>query len=257
MRCFDIKDIDYHALIKELSLTSNHPYSLHVRNHLLAPYAANPPPLSINDQDAWTTYQSYRRGAQVTAFGDVPTHVLASAARTEGALDQYEGLWGVATVFPAYAPGWVKLDADTEMESDIWHDLRVSMWLSSEHTIEIAASSDEKRRTNVREEALIDYVFHDFVPSAARNFDAEAEGNRATREAIVDLFAVNDAWVKVLRAWTEAGDSKVKLTRANPCMMFIKSEEDAISSIQTSSDTTLHFSTIQEADMPMVRAIED
>lgn len=237
---FNVDQIDYQALVSELSQEPNYPYSLHLRNHLIAPYVALPYPPPAHEQDAWKTYTNYRRGAQLIAIGNVPTTILKGSVSKNGAMEQ-AGPWGVAVLFPAYSSNAVAEKENEKAKSSqtaIWHSMRLSLWLNSESNgTGLAATFENVKIAEKEDIILLHSIFNDFLPRAIQNL-VKIQGQTAvsttfdqstTLDHMVDLFAVNDAWVRILDQWTKERHSTIKLTRANPCMSFIKSELDSLS----------------------------
>jgi hypothetical protein len=102
--------------------------------------------------------------------------------------------------------------------------MRLSIWLSSEPLRPNPASSEgREEEASQGEEAILDFIFHEYVPGAAQKL---AGLDKA--EYVVDLFAINDTWVRVLKKWTDNGDSIIQVTRANPCMTFVKPEGEEV-----------------------------
>lgn len=229
MKTFAPDELDFRGLIQELSLPSNLPTSAHLRNHLIAAYAAQAGPFDISKQDQWKTYRDYRKGVQLAAIGNVPPCILRNKQQVQQ--ENSSDLWSVAIVFPTYAPGWIDQSKDVSKSAGIWDNMRLSIWLSSETSRSTSpVSVDNIKEADSSELSMIDYIFHEFVPQSANKLSGLDQ-----EKYIVDLFAINEAWVKVLRKWTEEGDAKVKLTRANPCMTFIKPEKQALAGVDLQS----------------------
>jgi GNAT superfamily N-acetyltransferase len=255
MRSFGPDELDYRGLIKELSSPPNYPTSAHIRNHLLAAYAAFTCPFDLSKQDQWKTYHEYRKGVQLMAIGDVPSHVLLQQSSNKdddgnvrNDLDDDNGcLWSIVIVFPSHTPGWQELDKDVKKTTGIWHTKRLAIWLSSESSSRRSTgpvSIDNIPSASRAEEEMLWFIFHDVIPQASLQLAmhlGEEPGSQSQSELqlqspndaglVVDLFAVNEAWVCLLRKWTSAGDEQIKLTRANPCMTFVKEEAEALNDI--------------------------
>ncbi|UZJ55444.1 hypothetical protein CBS101457_004764 [Exobasidium rhododendri] len=254
MKSYGRDELDYCALVRELSRSPNIPTSAHLRNHLIAAYAAQSRPIDISKQDQWKIYGDYRKGVQLIAIGDVPSAIIKGITGEAYDSEDLKGIWGIAVVFPTYAPGWIEQSKDAMKNAGIWDGMRLSIWLSSESSKNDVVSMDSIRAADVEEEKVLDFIFHDFVSQAAQRL---TEFNREKDEMgsdddqyVVNLFAINEMWVTVLRRWTHKGDKYVTLTRANPCMTFIKPEEEAfeacdyaprwqVSSIESKEDIVL------------------
>jgi hypothetical protein len=231
MKSLGVDEIHYQRLIQILSHKPYYPLSLHLRNHLLAAYSAQHNPPDASKQDPWTTYKEYRKGVQVVAVGDVPDGVQTQRAE-RASLEKRAGLWGIAILFPANTSfdQEANQDVDEEETGHIWHDMRLLLWLSSETGSETEKVSMESiKGATKEEESLLHHLLHDFLPKAAQRLCLERKIAFNCSEAYsVDLFAVNDAWVQVMQRWTQDGDPTIKLTRANPCMTFVKSEAESL-----------------------------
>lgn len=232
MLSFGIDQLNYQAFFGELSQEPDYPYSLHLRNHLIAPYAALPCPPPASKQDSWKTYANYRRGAQLIVVGNVSASIIKEAGQCQ--VGKQCGPWGVAVLFPAYSYHSDAAESDhgdnqPAMEH-VWHSMRLSLWLSSESSTTGPASLENVKVAEEQDTILLRSIFDDFLPRSVQKFiTIRGEYSESISDHTVDLFAVNDAWVRVLDGRTKEKHSTIKLTRANPCMTFIKAEADMLS----------------------------
>jgi hypothetical protein len=224
MYTLSMDEIDYASLIQVLSQKPHYPLSMHLRNHLIAAYSAQHSPPDASIQNPWTTYQNYRKGVQLIAIGDVPDGIRKKPSNVT--LKTEADLWGIAILFPTETS--VSRNEQEEEGGHLWHSMRLHIWLSSEALIADQVTIDNVKVATKHEEALLHYLLNDFLQAAIQRLYLERGlPSENIKEHKVDLFAINEAWVQVMRKWTKEGGSCVQLIRANPCMTFIRSEADS------------------------------